>query len=219
VYNIIFLGAPGAGKGTQATRIARKLKLVHLATGDLFRRAVEDNNKLGKKVKKYIEKGELVPDDITIGLMLDSMSRPDTINGVILDGFPRNLEQAIALDKALTIEDRKITKVVFIKVDENELLNRLNQRWVCRNCQTPYTADSVVVSEKQHCSSCGSELYQRPDDNKETIVKRLKVFLSETMPLIKYYEKTSRLVEVDGLGGAINVSKRILSALDLKSVT
>ena len=219
MYNIVFLGAPGAGKGTQAVQIARILKLAHLATGDIFRKAVERKDGLGKKVKNYIEKGELVPDDITIKIMLERMTRPDAVNGVILDGFPRNLKQAVALDGALTNKDTRIAKVVYIKVREKELVKRLSQRWVCRNCQKPYCAESAVVKQRQQCPKCGGELYQRPDDKKETIERRLEVYLEETAPLIEYYEETGRIVAIDGQEDSEIVTGRIINTLDLKSTT
>jgi len=137
---IIFLGAPGAGKGTQAANLARELGLVHIATGDLFRQALEQGTELGIKAKSYMEKGVLVPDQITIQMVLERMSAADCRRGAILDGFPRNLEQAGALDKALAREGKAIDKVMYIKVSEEELLKRLSGRWICRQCQTPYHA-------------------------------------------------------------------------------
>ncbi|MFC2073027.1 adenylate kinase family protein, partial [Chloroflexota bacterium] len=137
---IIFLGAPGAGKGTQAARVAEKLKLVHIATGDLFRQALEQSTELAIQAKSYMEKGMLVPDEVTIRMVLERISAPDCESGVIFDGFPRNLKQAEALDKALAGQDKAIDKVVYIKVSEKELLERLGGRWICRQCQAPYHA-------------------------------------------------------------------------------
>ena len=177
---IILLGAPGAGKGTQATMLAQKLKLVHVATGDLFRQGLGQGTELGLKAKSYMEKGVLVPDEITIQMVLERISAPDCEKGVIFDGFPRNLKQAEALDKALTGQGKAVDKVVYIKVAEEELLRRLSGRWICRQCQTPYHAVSSPPKVEGKCDKCGGELYQRSDDTVETVKNRLKVYFSET---------------------------------------
>ncbi len=210
---IVFLGAPGAGKGTQAAVVAEKLKLVHLATGDLFRQAVEKGTKLGVKAKAYMEKGKLVPDEITIQMVLERMSAPDCEAGVILDGFPRNLEQAKALDKALSAKNKGIDKVIYIKVSEDELIKRLSGRWLCRKCQTPYHEVNSPPKVKGKCDKCGGELYQRADDTVETVKQRLKVYFSQTVPLIDCYMRAGKLAEVDGEGAVDEVSKRVVSAL------
>ena len=176
MYNIVFLGAPGAGKGTQADIVAKKRKLAHIATGDLFRQAVEAGNELGNIVKEYIEKGELVPDEITIKVILERMSKPDAANGAIFDGFPRNISQAQALDKALKKQNKDIDRVVYIRVNEDELIKRLSGRWVCRDCQRPYPAQEIEAMAVKQCRRCGGRLYQRPDDRPETVKKRLKVY-------------------------------------------
>jgi adenylate kinase len=210
---IIFLGAPGAGKGTQAANIARELGLVHIASGDLFRQALEKGTELGLKAKSYMEKGVLVPNQITIGMVLERLSAPDCDRGAILDGFPRNLEQAQALDKALAGEGKAIDKVIYIKVPEEELLKRLGGRWICRQCQTPYHATNSPPKVEGKCDKCGGELYQRPDDTEESISKRLEVYLVETAPLIDYYSQRGKLVEIDGGGGVDVVGKRIVAAI------
>ena len=210
---IIFLGAPGAGKGTQAAIVAKELNLVHIASGDLFRQAVEAGTELGMQAKSYMEKGELVPDEITIQMVLERMSAPDCESGVILDGFPRNLRQAKALDKVLTDQAKAIDKVVYIKVSEEELIKRLSGRWICRNCQTPYHATDSPSKIWGKCDKCSGELYQRPDDTRETVKRRLKVYFTETAPLIDYYTQSGKLLEIDGEGGIDKVSKRIVLAL------
>ena len=210
---IIFLGAPGAGKGTQAAIVAEKLKLVHIASGDLFRQALEKGTELGLKAKAYMEKGELVPDDITIRMVLERLSAPDCKSGVILDGFPRNLEQAKALDKALKERKKNIDKVVYIKVSEEELLTRLSGRWICRKCQTPYHAVNSPPDIEGKCNKCGGELYQRPDDAEGAIKERLKVYFAQTIPLINYYKKSDKLAQVDGVGDVNEISRRITSVL------
>lgn len=210
---IIFLGAPGAGKGTQAASVARELNLVHIASGDLFRQAVEQGDELGSKVKAYIDKGMLVPDEITIRMILGRISAPDCQAGVILDGFPRNLGQAKALDEALKQRNKAIDWALYIKVPDEELIKRLSRRWLCRNCQTPYHSRSSPPKVWNKCDLCGGELYQRPDDRAETVKKRLKVYFTETAPLIEYYKQQGKLLEIDGEGSVDNVTSRIISAL------
>jgi adenylate kinase len=210
---IILLGAPGAGKGTQAVMLAEKLKLVQVASGDLFRQALAQETALGKQAKVYMEKGQLVPDEITIQMVLERLAAPDLKNGAILDGFPRNLQQAQALDKALAQQSKAIDKVVYIKVSEGELLKRLGGRWICRNCQAPYHEVDNPSKVKGKCDRCGGELYQRPDDNIETVKKRLEVYFTETSPLIDYFKKAGKLLEVDGEGSTEAVNGRIVAAL------
>ena len=210
---IILLGAPGAGKGTQAAMLADKLNLVQVASGDLFRQALRDETELGLKAKAYMDKGQLVPDEITIQMVLERLSAPDCINGAILDGFPRNLQQAEALDKALEKQSKLIDKVVYIAVSEGELLKRLSGRWICRNCQTPYHEVDSPPKVTGKCDRCGGELYQRDDDNVETIKKRLEVYFAETSPLIDYYTSTGKLLEINGVGDPAEVNKRIVASL------
>ena len=210
---IIFLGAPGAGKGTQAVAVAQKLNLVHIASGDLFRQALEQGTELGIQAKSYMEKGVLVPDEITIQMVLERMAAPDCENGVILDGFPRNLEQAEALDKALARQSKAIDKAVYIKVSEEELLKRLSGRWICRHCQTVYNMIDSPPEVWGKCDKCGGELYQRPDDTAQTVKKRLKVYFKETVPLIDYYARQGKLLEIDGEGSVDEVTRRIVATL------
>jgi adenylate kinase len=210
---IVFLGAPGAGKGTQAASVAKRLKLVHIATGDLFRQALEQGTELGLAAKSYMEKGVLVPDQITIDMVLERLSAPDSRGGAVLDGFPRNLKQAEALDKALALQGKSIDKVVYIKVSEAELLRRLGGRRICRQCQTPYHITDSPPKVEGRCDVCGGELYQRPDDTEESIKKRLEVYSEETAPLIDYYRRAGKLLEVAGEGGVKAVEKRIVAAL------
>jgi adenylate kinase len=210
---IVFLGAPGAGKGTQAAVVAQRLNLVHIASGDLFRQAIEAGTELGMQAKSYMEKGALVPDKITIKTVLERLSAPDCKSGVILDGFPRNLEQAKALDEALKEQAKAIDKVIYIKVSEEELLKRLSGRWICRNCQTPYHSINSPPKVWGKCDRCGGELYQRPDDTAETVKKRLKVYFAQTAPLIDYYSQTGKLLEVDGEGDVDIISGRIVAIL------
>ncbi len=210
---IVLLGAPGAGKGTQAALLSQKLKLAHIASGDLFRAALEKGTELGRQAKAYMEKGQLVPNEITIKMVLERIKAPDCQGGIILDGFPRNLEQARALDEALKLQNQAIDKAVYIKVSEEELLKRLSGRWICRKCQAPYHETSSPPKVAGICDKCGGELYQRADDNVDTIKKRLQVYFNETAPLIEYYTQAGKLLEVKGEGSMEEISERIIAAL------
>ena len=210
---VVLLGAPGAGKGTQADILNKKLKLAHIASGDLFRQALSQGTELGLQAKTYMEKGQLVPNDITIKMVLERIKAPDCKDGIILDGFPRNVEQAKALGEALKKQNKAIDKAVYIKVAESELLNRLTGRWICRSCQAPYHEVNSPPKVAGKCDKCGGELYQRADDNTQTIKKRLEVFFAETAPLIDYYNKSGKLLEVIGEGSMEEIGQRIVSAL------
>jgi adenylate kinase len=210
---IVLLGAPGAGKGTQAVMLAEKKGLTQVAPGVLFRKALQQETELGKIAKVYMEKGQLVPDRITIRMMLERLAKPDCKGGAILDGFPRNLKQAKALDKALAEQSKAIDKAVYIKVSEGELIKRLGGRWICRSCQAPYHKADAPPRVAGKCDHCGSELYQRVDDKPETVKKRQKVYEQGTSPLIEYYRRAGKLLEVNGEGSAVEVNQRIIAAL------
>jgi adenylate kinase len=211
MYNVVFLGAPGAGKGTQAAVVAEKMALAHVATGDLFRKAIASGDELGRQVKSYLEKGQLVPDKVTVSMVLRRIGELTGVSGVILDGFPRTLSQAEALDGALAANGQKVDRVVYLAVPQDELVRRLSDRWVCRACQATYSgADKAAVN---NCRKCAGELYQRPDDTPETVKKRLEVYFKETAPLIEYYRKARSLVEVDGTGMVGAITRRITAAL------
>ena len=214
---VVFLGAPGAGKGTQAAGVAKELKLAHIATGDMFREAQKKNTRLALEAKTYMDRGMLVPDEITIKMVQERIAAPDCIHGVIFDGFPRNIAQAQALDKAMAEQSKAINKVVYIKVSEEELLKRLGGRWICRQCQTPYHEIASPPKVKGKCDRCDGELYQRSDDVPATIKERLKVFFAQTAPLIDYYTKTGKLMEVNGEGTMEEIKQRILKAITKKS--
>jgi adenylate kinase len=206
---VILLGAPGSGKGTQAERLSGEAKLVHIASGDLFRQAEKDGTELGKLAKSYMEKGLLVPDDITIRMVSERIASLKRNQGFLLDGFPRTIEQAKALDKALAGEKKAIDKVVYIKVSNEELLRRLSGRWICRQCQTPYHVVSSPPKIAGRCDRCGGELYQRADDTRETAKKRLEVYFTQTTPLIDYYKQAGKLVEINGEQGIEEVSREL----------
>jgi len=205
---------PLAGKGTQAATAAERLKLAHIATGDMFREAQKQEMELAKQARSYMEKGMLVPDEITIQMVLERMAAPDCHRGVIFDGFPRTLKQAQALDRALGEQQKAIDKVVYIKVSEAELLERLGGRWICRQCQAPYHTLNSPPRTPGKCDRCGGDLYQRPDDKPETVKERLQVYFAQTAPLIDYYARASKLLEVDGEGGVDEVQGRILVSLE-----
>jgi adenylate kinase len=215
---IILLGAPGAGKGTQASILSQRLNMAHVASGDLFRQALAKGTELGLQAKSYMEQGKLVPDQITIKMVLERIKAPDCQGGILLDGFPRNVEQARALDEALKKQNKAIDRAVYIKVSEEELLKRLTGRWICRNCQTPYHEVNSPPNVAGKCDKCGGELYQRADDNTVTIKKRLQVFFAETAPLIDYYSGAGKLLEVQGEGSTEEISERIISALNPKNI-
>jgi adenylate kinase len=210
---VIFLGAPGAGKGTQAAEVAKELKLAHIATGDMFRDAQKKGTKLGLKAKEYMEKGQLVPDELTVAMLLERISAPDCEKGVIFDGFPRTLGQAEALDKAFASQSKAIDKVVYIKVADEELVGRLSGRWICRQCQTPFHETAAPPKVKGKCDKCNGELYQRADDQPATIKNRLGVFHAQTSPLIEYYKETGKLAEVKGTGAVEQIRKDIIGVL------
>jgi adenylate kinase len=207
---LILLGAPGSGKGTQAERLPQATGLVHIASGDLFRQAEREGTELGKLAKSYMEKGLLVPDEVTIRMILERIA--ESSQGFILDGFPRTMEQAQALDIALA--EVPIDKVIYIKVPQEELLRRLSERWICRQCETPYNLVSSPPKVAGKCDLCGGELYQRPDDNKETVQKRLEVYFAQTTPLISYYQQRGKLVEIDGEKTIKEVSKQLRALLN-----
>ena len=210
---IVVLGAPGAGKGTQADIISREMGLPHIASGDLFRQALEKKTQLGLLAKSYMEKGELVPDEVTIKMILERISQPDCASGCLFDGFPRTLRQAEALDKALVNRGKSIYKAIYIEVPEEELVKRLSGRWLCRNCQTPYHVIASPPKIPGKCDKCAGELYQRSDDREETVRERLNVFYDLTIPILDYYRKQNRLIEVNGNLGIQEVSRKILSML------
>jgi adenylate kinase len=211
--HVVLLGAPGSGKGTQAGLAADKLGISHIASGDLFRAAVNRGDELGSQVKSYMEKGLLVPDDITIKMIMQRISEPDSATGFMLDGFPRTLEQAKALDRAMGESGSEIDRVIYINVPTDELVRRLGGRFICRECQTPYHTVSSPPKTPGKCDKCGGELYQRSDDTPETVKKRISVYLSDTAPLIEYYNASGKLVEISGEGNIDSISRSLIGAI------
>jgi adenylate kinase len=197
-FNLVLLGPPGAGKGTQASRIVEEYSIPHISTGDILRGAVKNGTVMGLEAKKYMDAGDLVPDSVVIGIVKDRLQEPDTAKGFLMDGFPRTIPQAEALDKALEELDRAISKVVVILVDEDDLVKRLSGRRVCRVCQAPFHVMFNQPKVEGVCDKCGAELYQRDDDNEATVRNRLATYGKQTEPLIDYYDKAGVVARVDG---------------------
>jgi len=210
---IILLGAPGAGKGTQADILSQEMDLPHIASGDLFRQALEERTEVGLLAKSYMDKGELVPDEITIKMILERINQPDCTSGCLLDGFPRTLQQAKVLDEALKEQGKSIDKAIYIEVPNEELVKRLSGRWLCRTCQTPYHIINSPPKTPGKCDKCGGELYQRSDDREETVKDRLNIFFAQTVPILDYYKKQNKLIRVNGNLGMQGVAREIISAL------
>jgi len=209
---IVLLGPPGAGKGTQAQRIADATKLVHISTGDMFRENVKNETELGMLAKTYMDKGDLVPDDVTIRMLLERISRPDAQAGAMFDGFPRNVVQAEALDKALAEQGQKIDHALLISVEDEELVRRLGGRWMCRNCSTLYHETNDPPKAAGVCDKCGGELYQRDDDRPEVVRARLEK-QKPPVDLIQHYRDAGVLTEIDGQRSLDDVTKSLLEAI------
>jgi adenylate kinase len=212
--NIVLFGAPGSGKGTQAERLCKQYDLPHIATGDLFRENLNNNTELGQLARSYMNRGELVPDDVTVAMVRDRLARPDTDRGFLLDGFPRTLPQAKALDQLLTELGRRIDGVLYIMVTDEAIVNRLSGRIICRECQTPF---HKVHNPFKTCplNKCqGEYLYQRDDDNPETVQARLNTFHTQTAPLIDYYKAAGALIEIAGEGNVSQIAERTIAAIE-----
>lgn len=215
--NIILMGLPGAGKGTQASEIVKKFPIPHISTGDMFRKAIKDETELGKEAKSYMDRGELVPDEVTVGIVKERLSEDDAKKGFLLDGFPRTLEQAEALSKIMTELGRKIDAVINIEVPEEELMNRLTGRRVCEVCGTTYHLVFNPPKVDGVCDLDGGKLYQREDDNPETVAKRLEVNVKQSKPILEYYDKEGVLKNVDGSKDIQEVTGSFIDILeDLK---
>jgi adenylate kinase len=210
---LVLLGGPGAGKGTQAERLSKTLGIPQVSTGDLFRENLKQETELGMLAKGYMDRGELVPDEVTVGMVRERLSRPDCAGGAILDGFPRTVAQAEALESLLADMGTKLTAVPYIKVPEELLLKRLAGRWTCRQCGAMYHELFNPPEQPGVCDKCGGELYQRPDDTPETQKHRIDVYFEQTAPLIETYRKKGLLVEVDGRPGIEEVQAELLSVV------
>ncbi|MDK6862947.1 MULTISPECIES: adenylate kinase [Nosocomiicoccus] len=196
--NIVIMGLPGAGKGTQATEIIKKYPIPHISTGDMFRLAIKNETELGKEAKSYMDRGELVPDEVTIGIVRERLSESDAKEGFLLDGFPRTVSQAEALNEIMADLGTQIDSTLYIDVPEEELMNRLTGRRICEVCGTVYHLVFNPPKKDGVCDLEGGKLYQREDDNPETVQKRLSVNIKQTKPLLDFYEKQGILSKVDG---------------------
>lgn len=198
MHGIVLIGAPGSGKGTQAVVLAKELDVAHISSGELFRENMERGTSLGRLAATYIDRGNLVPDEVTVGMIQDRLNQPDCVKGWILDGFPRTLPQADALEEALAKSNQRVTVAPYIKVRERMLLERLSHRWTCRDCGAVFAYESLPPRVGCKKDICTGELYQRSDDNTETQRRRLQVYMEQTAPLIGYYWAKKLLVEVNG---------------------
>jgi adenylate kinase len=210
---IILIGAQGSGKGTQAELLSQTLGVPHIASGDLFRKAIDEKTELGVKAKAYIDRGELVPDELTVTMVVKRLEEPDCSQGVLFDGFPRTVAQAEVLDKGLQEVGKQIDLAIYLQVPRDELLKRLSGRYICRANQHVYNINTYPPKVAGVCDIDGSELYQRTDDTGEAVQKRLDIFFNETIRLLDYYGKQNKLVEVDGNQDIDEVQQSLLSVI------
>ncbi|MFE9096014.1 adenylate kinase [Streptomyces sp. NPDC007264] len=215
---IVLVGPPGAGKGTQAAFLAKNLSIPHISTGDLFRANISQQTELGKLAKSYMDAGNLVPDEVTIAMAKDRMEQPDAEHGFLLDGFPRNVSQAQALDETLGTEGMKLDAVLDLEVPEDEVVKRIAGRRVCRN-ESAHVFHVAYKAPKQEgvCDLCGGELYQRDDDSEDTVRKRLEVYHTQTEPIIDYYKAQGLVVTISALGKVDEITERAMEALGPKA--
>ena len=214
--NLIFLGPPGSGKGTQAKMLVDKYGIPQISTGDILREAVKEGTPLGKEAKKYMDEGKLVPDEVVVGIVRERLKEPDCTKGFILDGFPRTIPQAEALDKTLQEMGKGIDHVLSLEVDREELVRRLSGRRTCKKCGAMYHIIFDPPKKEGICDRCGGELYQRDDDKEETIRERLRVYEEQTAPLIEYYRKKGLLRPINGVGKIEEIFARIREAIEGK---
>ncbi|MBF0842842.1 MULTISPECIES: adenylate kinase [Mammaliicoccus] len=212
--NIILMGLPGAGKGTQASEIVKKYPIPHISTGDMFRKAIKEETDLGKQAKSYMDRGELVPDEVTIGIVRERLAEEDAKKGFLLDGFPRTVEQADALNDILSSLGREVDAVINIQVPEEELMNRLTGRRICEICGTTYHLVFNPPKVEGICDLDGGKLYQREDDNPETVANRLSVNVKQTKPLLDFYENQGVLKNIDGSREIENVTEDVIQILE-----
>ena len=210
---IIMLGAPGAGKGTQAKMIADKYQIPHISTGDIFRSNIKNGTELGKEAKTYMDKGELVPDELTVRILLDRVAQPDCENGYVLDGFPRTIPQSEVLDQELSKRNETIDYAINVEVPDENIVRRMSGRRACVNCGATYHIVHVPPKQEGICDKCGKELILRDDDKEETVKNRLNVYHEQTQPLIDFYQNKGVLKEVDGTVDMMDVFKAITDIL------
>lgn len=215
--NIILLGPPGAGKGTQAKVLTERLRLPHISTGDILRQNVASGTALGKEAKDYMERGALVPDELVTRMVIDRLAAKDTAGGFVLDGYPRNLNQAKALNEALRKTNGSIDIVIYLNASEAVIVQRLSGRLVCKACGANFHRTNMPPKEADICDACGGELYQRTDDKEETIKKRLAVYLTESQPVVQYYEAQQRLHTFDADESVETVLRQMLDAIKMRN--
>ncbi|MCG2292733.1 adenylate kinase [Staphylococcus epidermidis] len=212
--NIILMGLPGAGKGTQASEIVKKFPIPHISTGDMFRKAIKDETDLGKEAKSYMDRGELVPDEVTVGIVKERISEDDAKKGFLLDGFPRTIDQAESLNQIMSELDREIDAIINIEVPEEELMNRLTGRRICEKCGTTYHLVFNPPKVDGICDIDGGKLYQREDDNPETVSNRLSVNVKQSKPILEYYNNKGVLKNIDGSKDIDEVTNDVIDILD-----
>ncbi|AGC69574.1 adenylate kinase Adk [Thermoclostridium stercorarium subsp. stercorarium DSM 8532] len=210
---LILLGAPGAGKGTQAVNLSQRLNIPHISTGDIFRANIKEGTELGKKAKEYIDQGLLVPDDLTVSIVKDRIQKPDCSNGFLLDGFPRTIPQAEQLDEVLKGMGLKLDAVINLEVPDEVIVKRMAGRRVCRRCGMAYHVVTNPPRVEGKCDSCGDELIIRDDDKEETVIERLKTYHEKTEPLIGYYKEKGLLLQFDGTKAILETTSEIMEAL------
>jgi adenylate kinase len=213
----VLLGAPGSGKGTQAKILAEGTRLAHLASGDVFRDVARNASELGRELRGYMERGELVPDSLTIEIIIHRLQQPDAARGAILDGFPRTVAQASALEDALCERGQQVDRCVYLHVPTGVLLDRLSGRMLCRDCQASFHRLYRLPKRAGRCDHCGGELYVRPDDSREVAERRLAVYFEHTLPLISHYRGCGLLTEVSGEGSITTVAEAMRGALGVRA--
>lgn len=211
---VILLGLPGAGKGTQAALLKDETGLAHITTGELFRENIRERTELGKKAQPFVESGRLVPDELTIGMLLDRIAQPDCARGCLLDGFPRTMDQARALDQALAQEGKQIDRAIYIAVPTDELVRRLSGRWYCPNCGAVYNEIGMPPKKAGICDNCGASLEQRKDDRPEAVLTRLEVNIKNLEPLLDYYREQGKLCEASGEGTVDEATRAVRACLE-----
>ncbi len=216
---LVLFGPPGAGKGTQAQLLRERLGIEHVSSGDLFRHHLSNGTELGQMARGYMNRGALVPDEVTIGMVIDRIGQIDDGDGFMLDGFPRNSSQAQALESALGERGQSIDGVIHIQVADDELIHRLSNRYICRSCQRPYTRDAATGAPPERCRDCpdGGDIYQRDDDTPEAVANRLAVYHQETTPLLDFYRDRGLLSDIPGEGAIESVNASVLRALGINS--
>ena len=212
---LVLFGPPGAGKGTQAQLLKEQLQVEHISSGDLFRHHLSNGTELGELARGYMNRGVLVPDDVTIGMVMDRINQMADTDGFLLDGFPRNVNQAEALDRALTESGRRIDRVIHISVADEELIRRLSNRYICRSCQKPFARNSATGTAPERCDDCpdGGDIYQRDDDTTEAVANRISVYHQETAPVLGFYQARGALADIHGEGAVEAVNESVLLAL------